>query len=161
MSDGAAPPPQPTGEDPLDRALADTQRTRPVVVASVTAASNGGLLLMQTMQLYYFLHLEGAYQLVPPVLLVLGVALLVLASKLYSQRPWAAVAALVVSAVAAAVMGIWCILMFMSGLLPLLTELLPFALAVGAVVAALAIGPCRRTAAARRRAAAAGLDIDL
>jgi hypothetical protein len=161
MTRGAAVPPSALEDALLDRALAETQRTRETVVATVAAVVNGCLLLLQSAQLLYFVTLAGAYALVPPALLVLGIALLALASKLYAQRVWAAIATAVLSGGAALGVGLWCVLLFLSGLLPLITQILPLALAIGAVMAAIAIAPCRRTATARKQAAAAGLDIDL
>jgi hypothetical protein len=119
------------------------------------------LLLLQAVQLFYFLRLAGAYALIPPALVAVGITLLALASKLYAQRVWAAIAIGVVSGAAALGMAAWCLRLFLAGILPLLTQLLPLALAVGAVMAGVAIAPCKRTAAARKQAAAAGLDIDL
>jgi hypothetical protein len=161
MTQAAGVPPPSADNALLDRALAETRRTRETVAATIAAVVNGCLLLLQAAQLFYFLRLAGAYALVPPVVLVLGIALLALASKLYAQRVWAATAALVLSGVAALGMALWCVRLFLAGILPLLTQILPLALALGAVIAGVAIAPCKRTAAARKQAAAAGLDIDL
>jgi hypothetical protein len=159
MSEGAAGPAP--DNDLLDRALAETRRARETVAATIAALVNGCLLLLQAVQLFYFLRLAGAYALIPPALVALGIALLALASKLYGQRVWAAIAIGVVSGATALAMAAWCVRLFLAGILPLLTQILPLALAVGAVMAGVAIGPCKRTAAARKQAAAAGLDIDL
>jgi len=159
MSEGAAGPAP--DNDLLDRALAETRRARETVAATIAALVNGCLLLLQAVQLFYFLRLAGAYALIPPALVALGIALLALASKLYGQRVWAAIALGVVSGATALGMAAWCVRLFLAGILPLLTQILPLALALGAVMAGVAIGPCRRTAAARKQAAAAGLDIDL
>jgi len=157
MSEGAPAP----DNDLLDRALADTRRAKETVAATIAALVNGCLLLLQAVQLFYFLRLAGAYALIPPALVAVGITLLALASKLYAQRVWAAIAIGVVSGAAALGMAAWCLRLFLAGILPLLTQLLPLALAVGAVMAGVAIAPCKRTAAARKQAAAAGLDIDL
>jgi hypothetical protein len=159
MSEGA--PGLPPDNALLDRALAETRRARETVAATIAALVNGCLLLLQAVQLFYFLRLAGAYASIPPVLIALGIALLALASKLYSQRVWAAIAIGVVSGATALGMAAWCVRLFLAGILPLLTQILPLALALGAVMAGVAIGPCRKTAAARKQAAAAGLDIDL
>jgi hypothetical protein len=147
--------------DVLDRALAETRRARETVAATIAAIINGCLLLLQAVQLMYFLRLAGSYALIPPVLVAVGIALLALASKLYAQRVWAAVAIGVVSGATALGMAAWCVRLFLAGILPLLTQILPLALAVGAIMAGVAIAPCKRTAAARKKAAAAGIDIDL
>jgi hypothetical protein len=160
MTDAAGLPPAPD-DALLDRTLAETRRTRETVAATIAALVNGCLLLLQAGQLYYFLQIYGTYALVPPALLVLGIALLVLTSKLYAQRVWAAIAIAVVSAATTIGVGILFVLLFLAGIHPLLTQIMPLTLAVGAVMAAVAIAPCKRTTAARKKAAAAGLDLDL
>jgi hypothetical protein len=161
MTAGAADRPPAPDNALLDRALAETRRAKETVVATVAAIINGCLLLLEAVQLLYFLRLSRGYELIPPALVVVGIVLLVLASKLYAQRVWAAVTLGIVSAVAALGMVAWCLRLFLAGILPLLAEILPLALAIGAVMAGVAVGPCKRTAAARKQAAAAGIDIDL
>jgi hypothetical protein len=161
MTDGAAGLPPAPDNELLDRTLAETRRARETVAASIAAAVNGCLLLLSAAQLLYFIRLAGKYALIPPVMVALGIALLALASRLYSQRVWAAVTLGVVQGAAALAMAAWCIRLFLAGILPLLTQLMPLALAIGAIMAGVAVGPCQRTAAARQRAQAAGLDLDL
>jgi hypothetical protein len=156
-------PPAAPGPDNavLERALADTRRTGEVVLASAVVAINGGLHLLSTIQLWTFVHLRGVYGLVPPAIGIFGVVFIALGSKLYGQRLWAAAAALALSAVSALGTGLWLLLTLGSGMLSPLALLLPAVSVAATVCAGLALGPCRRTAVARRAAAAAGMDIDL
>jgi hypothetical protein len=162
-------PPVPDPRDParggdndlLDRAIEETRRTREVVLAAAFVAINGSLFLMQAIQFIAFFELYGTYRYAPPVLLVVGVALIVLASRIYAQRLWAVVAATAVSGGSALALGSWYLVVTRTGRLAPLATLLPFASAIATVCAIAAIGACRRTAAARRRAAQAGLDLDL
>jgi hypothetical protein len=149
------------GAADLDLAIEQTRRSREVVLASAFVAINGALFVMQAIQAFAFFYLWGAYRHAPPVLLVVGLVLIALASKIYSQRVWAAVSAAVVSGVCALALGTWYLVVTREGRLSPLATVLPFGAAVAAACAAAAIGPCKRTAAARRRAAAAGLDLDL
>jgi hypothetical protein len=148
----------------LDQTLAATRRTREVLVACGFTAVTGALFLLQAAQFYlFYLEFYGAYRYAPPSILVIGVALVMMASRLYSQRVWAAIAATAVTGSVAALMGFWYLfLVLLRGRqVNPLTALLPLACAATAVFAAQAIGPCKRTTAARQRAAAAGLDLDL
>ena len=145
----------------LDRALAETRRTGEISLASAVVAINGGLHLLGVAQLVYFVRFFGAYRVVPGAIAAFGIGLIVLGSKIYGQRLWAVRSALVLSAGGALAMGGWFLLTAGSGLFSPLLMLLPAASVVTAICAGLAHGPCARTTAARQRAAAAGLDIDL
>jgi hypothetical protein len=124
-------------------------------------AIDGGLHLLGVFQLWVFVRLRGPYQLVPWAIALFGAGLVVLGSRIYGQRLWAVRAAFVASIVGAIGMGLWFLLAAGSGLFSPLLLALPAASVVAAVFAGVAHGPCARTGAARRRAAAAGLDIDL
>jgi hypothetical protein len=158
---------QPAPADPestnalLERTLAETRRAGEVVLASAVVAINGGLHLLGVVQLLYFVRLFGPYRLVPWGIAAFGVAFLVLGSKIYAQRLWAVRAALIVSALGALGMALWFLRAAGSGMYSPLTMILPGASVTAVVCAAMALGPCARTAAARRRAAEAGLDLDL
>jgi hypothetical protein len=145
----------------LERTLAETRRSPAVVRAVVAVALTGALFLIQAAQFYtFYIAFYGAYKYAPPGVLVVGVALVWLGSRIYSQRVWAAKVAAGLTGVIALAMGIWYFARLGLGVNPL-TALLPFASVTAAVFAARAIGPCQKTADARRRAAAAGLDLDL
>jgi hypothetical protein len=144
----------------LDRFLEETRRTRETVLAAAFVAVNGVLFIMQAVQAWAFLWVYGFYVYVPPVLLVLGLVLVVLASKIYSQRVWAVVAATVTAGLSAVVLGTWYIVVSQSAAIHPLATVLPFAAAVAGACAGAAIAPCLRTREARKRAAAAGFDLD-
>jgi hypothetical protein len=106
-------------------------------------------------------RLRGPYRLVPWVIALFGLGLVALGSRIYGQRLWAVRAAIASSFVGALGMGLWFLRAAGSGLFSPLLMALPAASVVAAACAAVAHAPCARTAAARRRAAAAGLDLDL
>src|SRR5438034_11814086 len=91
----------------IDQAIEETRRTREIVLASAFVAINGGLFVMQAIQFIAFFYLRGSYRFAPPVLLVVGLALIVLASRIYAQRVWAVMTAAAVSGVCALAIGAW------------------------------------------------------
>jgi hypothetical protein len=145
----------------LDRTLAETRRVGETVLGSAVVAINGGLHLLGVVQLWYFVRLFGPYRYVPAAIAVFGIAFIVLGSKIYAQRLWAVRLALGLSVMAAIGMGLWFLRTAGSGMFSPLAMLLPATSVTPAVCAGLALGPCGPTTAARRRAAAAGLDLDL
>lgn len=145
----------------LEQTLAETRRSREVVRAAIAVALAGALFLIQAAQFYTFYTVfYGLYRFAPPSVLVVGIALVALASRIYSQRVWAVKTAVGLTGVVGLAMGVWYFARAGQGVNPL-TALLPFASVAAAVFAARAIAPCQKTAAARQRAAAAGLDLDL
>jgi hypothetical protein len=157
------PDPQPaeSAADVLDRELANTKREAIVTTASVAVAVTGGLFLTGALQLWSAVWLAGLFEYVPWALLALGVALLFLGSRIYSQRLRAVLGAIVLAAIGTLGSGAWALVTMASGFLSLIGVLMPLASLTAAILAGLAWGPCARTAAARRRAAAAGLDLNL
>jgi hypothetical protein len=147
--------------DVLDRELANTKREAIVTTASVAVAVTGGLFLTGALQLWSAVWLAGPFEYVPWALLALGVALLVLGSRIYSQRLRALLAAIVLAAIGALGSGAWALVTMANGFLSLIGVLMPLGALTAAVLAGMAWGPCARTAAARRRAAAAGIDLNL
>jgi hypothetical protein len=146
----------------LDRTLAATRRGRETTVATAVVAVTGGLFLLQAAQLLTFVtHYFGLYRYAPAGLVVVGASFLGLASKIYSQRVWAVVTATVLAGAAALALGLWYWVVTREAVLAPLTSILPFAAGVAAACAATAIGPCKRTDAARKLAAEKGLDLDL
>lgn len=145
----------------LDETLAATRRSPEVIRAAIAVALAGALFLIQAAQFYtFYVAFYGLYRYAPPGTLIFGLALVTLGSRIYSQRVWAVTAATVMSGVVGLAMLAWFIARKGQGMNPL-TAILPFSSIAAAVIAGLAIGPCKRTAAARQRAAAAGLDLDL
>ena len=147
--------------DVLDRELANTKRDGIVTAASAAVAITGGLYLTGALQLWSAVWLAGPYEYVPWALLAFGVLLLFLGSRIYSQRLRALLAAIVFVAMGAIGTGAWALTTMMNGFLSLLGVLMPLGSLAAAILAGMAWGPCARTAAARQRATAAGLDLNL
>jgi hypothetical protein len=147
--------------DVLDRELANTRRSGMVTGAAIAVASAGALFVIGALQLWSVIWLFGVYKYVPYALLVLGAASVLLGSRVYSQNLRALLAAIVVMALGALGTGAWAVVTTMDGFLSLLGVLMPLGSIVGVIFAAMAWGPCARTAAARKRAAAAGFDLNL
>jgi len=150
-----------SASDVLDRELANARRAPVTTAAAIVAACSGGLYLFGALQLWSATWLLGLYQYIPWAMIVLGVGLLALASRIYGQRVGAAVGGIVVGALGALGMGAWILVAFVGGFASLLLTLLPLGSIATIALSAMAYGPCKRTAAPRRRAAAAGVDIDL
>ena len=128
--------------------------------AILLVAATGALLVLAAIQLFGVLRLRGLLRLAPYAMLLVGVGGVMVAVKVYKQRVWAALMATVGAAVVALAMGVWFVIASLGGFISFLGLLTPIVAVVAAVFAALAIAPCKRTAAARRRLAANGLDMD-
>src|SRR5262245_38370696 len=151
----------PSAADVLDRELANSKRAGTVTAASIAVAISGGLFIIGALQLWTVLWLYGFYQYVPYALLALGVVYLFLGSRIYSQHLRSLLAAIVLVAVGTLGAGAWAVLTTLDGFLSLLGILMPAGSLAALVLAAMAWGPCVRTAEARKRAAAAGFDLNL
>jgi hypothetical protein len=147
--------------DVLERELANAQRAPITTGAAIAAASNGGLHLVGALQLWSAVWLIGLYAYIPWAMIAFGVALLALASRIYGQRIPALIGCIVVATIDAVGMGAWMMLTVDSGFVSLVLILLPMGSIATVVLCGFAYGPCKRTAEARKRAAAAGVDIDL
>jgi hypothetical protein len=151
----------PSAADVLDRELANTRRASVTTAAAIVAASNGLLHLVATVQLWSAVWLLGLYRYIPWAMIAIAIGLFVLASRLYGQRVGAVVGGIVLGVIDALGMGAWMFLAFTGGFASLLLLLLPVASIATVILCGFAYGPCARTAEARKRAAAAGVDIDL
>jgi hypothetical protein len=154
------PPPADQIPVDVDRELAATQLSGMVKAASGTVVGTGAMLVLGALQLWDVVRLQGLYRAVPLAMALCGVASVVLGLKVYRQRAWAAVAATVLSGLVVLLMGGWFILSTLSGFISVLAMLVPLIAALATIFSGLAIGPCGRAAAARRRLAAGGLDVD-
>lgn len=147
--------------DVLDRELANVRREGIVTAAAAAVAITGGFYLIGALQLWSAVWLSGPYEYVPWALLGLGVVVIILGSRIYSQRLRALLAAIVIVSLGGLGTGAWAVTTMLSGFLSLLGVLMPLASLAAAILAGMAWGPCARTAAARQRAAAAGIDLNL
>jgi len=154
---------------PVDAALpelpgdADEQieATRPngmVKAAVATTAAAGALLLLSSLYFGWGLLIWGFPAVYP--FAVLGVVEVWLSLKIYRQRVWAAIAAVVVSGAIAAASSLWLVLLVLSGFFALMNVVLPLAALAATLLASLAIASCLRVGKIRRHLAAQGLDVD-
>jgi hypothetical protein len=153
--------PTPSAADVLDRELANTKRQTIVVVAAAAVAAAGALDVMGALQLWSVVWMVGLYQYVPWALLALGAVLLLVGSRVYSQSLRAVTAGIALTAVSTLGAGGWAFLTAKDGFLSLLGVLMPLGSLAAAILVGMAWGPCARTAEARKRAAAAGFDLNL
>jgi hypothetical protein len=151
----------PSAADVLDRELANTKRQTIVTVAAAAVAVAGALDLIGALQLWSVVWLIGLYACVPWALLALGVVLLFLGSRIYSQQLGAVLAAIVLVPLGVLGTGAWAFVTAKDGFLSLLGVLMPLGSLAAAILVGMAWGPCARTAEARKRAAAAGFDLNL
>ena len=147
--------------DVLDRELANTQRAGIVTAAAIAGASAGALEVIGALQLWSVVRRFGVYQYVPHALLALGALLVFLGSRVYSQNLRALLAAIVLAVLGLIGTGAWAALTSKDGFLSLLGVLMPLGSLAAGILAGMAWGPCARTAAARKRASAAGFDLNL
>jgi len=145
----------------LEQAVAETERSTATVAAAAASAINGGLHILAALQLWSLVHLFGLYNIVPYAMVGLGALFIALGSRIYGQRVLAVRAVIVVGTIDMMAMGGWLLLTVGSGMFSLLIMVVPAGSLSAALLAFFAHGACIRTSAARRRAAQAGLDIDL
>ncbi len=107
------------------------------------------------------LRMVGLWMVVPPLQLLGGAAMAVCGWKLSRARGWAALAALIVSALSAVTTTLWSVVALLNGYVSLLSFMVVVGGVAGAVMAGLTIGECRRADAARARLAEQGLDMGL
>jgi hypothetical protein len=147
--------------DVLERELANTERAGIVTAAAIAIAAAGAVDVIGALQLWSVVRLFGVYQYVPYALLVVGVVLVLLGSRVYSQNLRALLAAIALAVLGLIGTGAWAALTSKDGFLSMLGVLMPLASLAAAILAGMAWGPCARTAAARKRASAAGFDLEL
>ena len=163
QSPTAAPPPPGAALDPFEAHQDDIALTQPtgmvkaaailVVVSGLIAALVGIQLLVSVTIVHRLLRL------VPYALLVAGFGAGFLGWKTMKTRGWAAIGSAAIGGLLTLGMGYWVLLSTAAGFISLLALLLPPLALIATVFAGLAIGPCRRADAARRRLAEAGVDM--
>ncbi len=96
---------------------------------------------------------------VPWAMLALGIATVLVATMVYRTRGWAAVAGAWLSTAATLGIGMWVVFALSSGMLSPLSLLVPPVGFAGALTGFLAIGPCARASAARRKLQDGGIEL--
>jgi hypothetical protein len=145
---------------------ADLKLAEPIALVKVASALQGvtgvfiALTGVQMWGVYGYGDLAWI-EYVPYFLMVIGTLQLAVATMVYRARAWAALAGAILGLFAALVMGAWDVLCVVESMFSCI-GLLAFPLAgLSAILAFLAIGPVRATAAARARLSAAGMGLGL
>jgi hypothetical protein len=154
------PPREPLGSEDVDRDLQQTQLSGMTKAAAAMAAILGALLLLNALQLWDVVIIRGVLRFVPHIMVIAGIGAIFLAVKIFRQRVWAVITSAILSAIVALGMVVWFVIAMGSGFISFISFLAPVIGVLSAVFAGIATGACLRTAAARRRLAAAGLDVD-
>jgi hypothetical protein len=99
------------------------------------------------------------YWLLPLAMLPLGVASVISGWKLSRGRGWAAIAVVALAGFLGLFVSGWTLLALTFGYFSMLSPMVAMAAFVAALLAGLAIGPCRRADAARAKLLSEGLDL--
>lgn len=125
-----------------------------VALAGIVVALTGA----QTLAM---VTIRGPLAPVPYVLALLGVVEIAAGTLVFRARAWAAIAAIASSALDLLASGFWLLLSMGHGLLSLYALASPFVSIVAGIMAFVALGPCERASAARRRLREQGMDLGI
>jgi hypothetical protein len=153
------PPPAPTLDVDVD---AELRRLQPGLVASAAAlvvAGTGVLVLLMAVQVDAAFVFRGPYKALPFLPGAAGVASLPLALLIFRLRPGAAIAATALHGLLGVATAFWFYVLALNGVIALAGTFVPPLAMASAILSGLAIGRCVRARAARRRLAAAGIDV--
>jgi hypothetical protein len=137
--------------------------TPPVIarIAGGLVALAGIVVALTGAQTLAMVTIRGSLELAPYVLALLGLVEIGAGVLVFRARGWAAIAAAVVSFVNVLASGLWLLVSMGHGLLSLYALASPFVSIVGGVMAIVAVGPCERASAARRRLREQGMDLGI
>jgi len=117
-----------------------------------TVAASGFLCAFAGFQMLIAVtFVDPVLKIVPIAHLAVGAVSIVFALKIQQMRRWAAIAGVAASSLIAIAGGVWLVFAVTHGMVSLIGALVPFGGVGGAVAAGLAIGPCTRADAARKR----------
>lgn len=105
--------------------------------------------------------IRGPLAAMPYVLALLGVIEIAAGTLVFRARAWGAIGALVGSAMCVLASGFWLLVSMGHGLLSLYALASPFVSIVAGIMAVVALGPCERASAARRRLREQGMDLGI
>ncbi len=157
------PPPLP-GALPLpnndDHDLAALSPFWPKVAAALVAV--GGLCaVLGSLQTWTTVEISTDMVVVPYINALFGVGCIAVATRLVSARSWAAITALVISALVTLSSGVWCVYAVMNRFYASFVLLAPLMALVGTGLAAVSLGACERAERARARLESQGLELGL
>ena len=137
--------------------------TPPVIarIAGGLVALAGIVVALTGLQTLAMVTIRGPLAMVPYVLALLGVTEIAAGTLVFRARSWGAIAAIATSVVNVLVTGLWLLVSMGHGLLSLYAMASPFVSMVGCIMAIVAMGPCERASAARRRLREQGMDLGI
>ncbi len=148
------------GKSADDYDLAALSPFWPKVAAAIVAIA-GLCGVLGSLQTWTTIDILDAWAVAPVLDALLGVACIGFAARLVSARRWAAIAALVASALLVLASGAWGVFAVANRFIAVFVLLAPL-MSIGAVLmSALAIGACDRAEKARERLRAQGLELGL
>jgi hypothetical protein len=137
--------------------------TPPVIarIAGGLVALAGIVVALTGVQTLAMVTIRGPLATVPYVLALLGVIEIAAGTLVFRARAWGAIAAIGTSVVNVLASGFWLLVSMGHGLLSLYALASPCVSIVAGVMAIVAMGPCERASAARRRLRAQGMDLGI
>ena len=143
-----------------DRDLAALSPFWPKVAAAIVAIA-GLCGVLGSLQTWTTIDILDAWAVAPVVDALLGFACIGFATRLVTARRWAAIAALVASALLVLTSGVWGVFAVANRFIAVFVLLAPVMSVAAVALSALAIGPCDRAEKARDRLRAQGLELGL
>jgi len=137
--------------------------TPPVIarIAGGLVALAGMVVALTGVQTLAMVTIRGPLALVPYVLALLGAIEIAAGTLVFRARGWGAIGAVGTSFVNVLASGFWLLVSMGHGLLSLYALASPCVSLVGGIMAVVAMGPCERASAARRRLREQGMDLGI
>jgi hypothetical protein len=159
MNPYASPGASPTGGTEDDIAAA----TPPLLakVAGGVIALAGAVVGLTGLQTMMIVNMRGPAAAAPYVLALLGVAHLFVGAVVFRARVWGALCALGGTFLIMVLSAVWLVFSIGHGLLSLYALGAPVVSTAALVFAILALGPCQRASAARKRLQAQGMNLGI
>jgi hypothetical protein len=130
-------------------------------IAGGLVALAGIVVTLTGAQTLAMVTIRGPLAVVPYALALLGVGEIVAGTLVFRARAWGAIAAVGSSAIDLLASGAWLIVSVGHGLLSLYALASPCVAIVAGIMAFVAMGPCERASAARRRLREQGMDLGI
>jgi hypothetical protein len=131
-----------------------------VRTAGLLLVTAGAFSVLHVIQIFgVVVAIRGPFAFVPHVMAVVAVASLVAGFGLARARAWAPLPAISAASLLAITSGAWFLFAVANGLFTLFGMLVPGMASLATVLAALAKGPCERTAEARKQLERAGFEL--
>jgi hypothetical protein len=149
--------PQPTSDE---HDLAALSPFWPKVAAAMVALA-GVCAVLGSLQTWTTVDIATEIAAGPILDAVLGVACIILATRLLGARRWAAIASLATTALLTLASGVWCVFAVSNTFIAVFVLLAPVMSLAATGLAGVSIGACDRADRARARLAAQGLELGI